>query len=80
MTLRAVCKSPRNASRFGLRLPYAAFLPAGMKFSPLFKVAKCNLDSGSHPVTNCDQFTESPTTGLGAGTFENLRFQIGTST
>jgi hypothetical protein len=47
----------------------AAFLPAGTKFSPLFKVAKCDLDSGSHPVTNCDRFTESPTTGSGAGKF-----------
>jgi hypothetical protein len=25
-------------------------------FSPLFKVAKCGLDSGSHPVTTCDWF------------------------
>jgi hypothetical protein len=69
MTLRAIRKSPGNAPRLGLRRPSAAFLPAGTGFSPLFKAAKCGLDSGSHPVTNCDRITESPTTGFGAGKF-----------
>jgi hypothetical protein len=52
MTLRAVRKSPRNASRFGLRRPSAAFIPSGTRSSPLFKVAKCDLDSGGQPIAN----------------------------
>jgi hypothetical protein len=54
---------PRDS---GILSPRLLFNPSGTRFSPLFKVAKCDLDSGSHPVTNCDWFTESPTTGFGA--------------
>jgi hypothetical protein len=44
--------------------PPPLFFRRERDFSPLFKVAKCGLDSGTHPVTNCDPFTEPPTPGF----------------
>jgi hypothetical protein len=56
---------PREAS--GLRRVHRRFSSSENEISPLFKVAKCGLDSGSHPVTNCDQFTESQRLVLAQG-------------
>src|ERR1039457_7080774 len=57
-------REERNHCRHPIALNPPA--PSGTRSSPLFKVAKCDLDSSSHPVTNCDWFTESPRTCFGA--------------